>query len=247
MLGAAWNIINPLATIIVYTVVFSAVMQARLPGIDDRFGYSIFLCAGVLPWLLFSEIVTRCQSMFVDNANLLKKSSFPRLCLPAIAVLTALGNFAIVFGLFLGFLALSRQIPRVVAVAAVPVLGLQVLFAAGLGVFAGVLNVFFRDVGQITATVLQFWFWLTPIAYPLSVLSPELRRWAEQNPLYGSTFALQSIFLNGHVPDWSSLSLLARSHGSHSRLWLWAVPAARRGNRGRTVSAIEANGLGKGV
>lgn len=72
LLGAAWNIINPLAMIVVYTVIFSQVMQTRLPGVANTFGYSIYLCAGVLTWGLFTEITTRSQNMFLDNANLLK-------------------------------------------------------------------------------------------------------------------------------------------------------------------------------
>ena len=73
LLGAAWNIINPLAMIVVYTVIFAQVMQAKLPGINSTFAYSIYLCAGVLTWGLFAEMVGRGQNVFLDNANLLKK------------------------------------------------------------------------------------------------------------------------------------------------------------------------------
>jgi hypothetical protein len=104
LLGAAWTVINPLAMIVVYTVIFSQVMKAKLPGMDSSFGYSIYLCAGSLTWGLFAEIVSRGQNIFIDNANLLKKISFPRMTLPIIAVLNALVNFAIIFGLFLAFL-----------------------------------------------------------------------------------------------------------------------------------------------
>ena len=82
LLGAAWTVLNPLAMIVVYTVIFSRVMHARLPGVDSTFAYSIHLCAGVLPWGMFVEIVSNGQNTFVNNANLLKKLSFPRLCLP---------------------------------------------------------------------------------------------------------------------------------------------------------------------
>ena len=82
LLGAAWTVINPLAMIIVYTVIFSQVMHAKLPGVTGNFAYSIYLCSGILIWGLFSEIVGRAQNVFIENANLLKKLSFPRLCLP---------------------------------------------------------------------------------------------------------------------------------------------------------------------
>ena len=90
LLGAAWNIIKPLAMIVVYTVIFAQVMRAKLPGVDSTFAYSIYLCAGVLTWGLFVEMVGRGQTMFLDNANLLKKISFPRITLPIVVVLNAL-------------------------------------------------------------------------------------------------------------------------------------------------------------
>src|SRR5690606_8578362 len=94
MLGAAWAVLQPLSMILVYTIIFSQIMRARLPGVESSFGYSIYLCAGVLSWGLFTEISSRSVNMFLDNANLLKKLSFPRLCLPVTLVSTALVNFA---------------------------------------------------------------------------------------------------------------------------------------------------------
>ena len=89
LLGAAWTVINPLAMIVVYTVIFSQVMQAKLPGVDSKFAYSIYLCAGVLTWTFFAEVVSRTQNVFLEQANLLKKISIPRLCLPVIVVANA--------------------------------------------------------------------------------------------------------------------------------------------------------------
>src|SRR5665647_1200102 len=89
LIGSAWAVINPLAMILVYTVIFSQVMRTRLPGADSPFAYSIYLCAGLLSWGLFSEIALRAQNIFLENANLLKKISFPRLCLPVVVVINA--------------------------------------------------------------------------------------------------------------------------------------------------------------
>ena len=86
LFGFAWNVVNPLATILVYTVIFAQVMRARLPGVDNTFSYSIFLCAGILAWGLFAEITGRSKAMFIENANLLKKLRFPRICLPAACI-----------------------------------------------------------------------------------------------------------------------------------------------------------------
>ncbi len=98
MLGAIWTIINPLSMIVVYTVIFSQVMRAKLPDMDSDFAYSIYLCSGVLTWGLFAEIVGRSQNVFLEYASLIKKLSFPRICLPIIVILNSLLNFGIICG-----------------------------------------------------------------------------------------------------------------------------------------------------
>ena len=205
LLGALWTIINPLAMILVYTLIFAKLMQAKLPGIDSTFGYSIYLCAGVLTWGLFTEIVSRAQNVFLENANLLKKISFPRLCLPVIVVLNAGMNFFIIFGLFTIFLVISGNFPGLVFFALIPVLAIQVLFAVGLGITVGVLNVFFRDVGQLFGVILQFWFWLTPVVYPISILPASVTRFIQYNPMVPLLTAYQDIVVQAKWPVWGSL------------------------------------------
>ncbi len=183
MLGALWLILQPLAMIAVYTVIFSEVMRSRMPGVENTFGYSIYLCAGVLTWGLFAEIISRAQSVFVDNANLLKKISFPRIALPAIVTCSALLNFAIIFSLFLVFLVATGNFPGMAFFGLVPLLLVQVVFSIGLGITLGVLNVFFRDVGQFTGILLQFWFWFTPVVYPWHVLPEGVRPLIRLNPM----------------------------------------------------------------
>lgn len=202
LLGAAWNIINPLAMILVYTVIFAQVMRAKLQGVDSTFAYSIYLCAGVLTWGLFAEMVGRSLTMFLDNANLLKKISFPRIILPIIVVANAALNFAIVFGLFLAFLVASGNFPGWVVLAVLPVLALQMAFAMGLGMVLGVLNVFFRDIGQFFGIFLQFWFWLTPIVYPASILPQAIQPFLVINPMASVMTAYQSILVNHQWPNW---------------------------------------------
>ncbi|MDD1003212.1 MULTISPECIES: ABC transporter permease [Pseudomonas] len=205
LLGALWPIFNPLSMIIVYTVIFSHIMRARLPGVDDGMAYSIYLCAGLLAWGLFSEITLRSQNMFLDNANLLKKISFPRVCLPVIVLINAGINFAIIIGLFLGFLLVTGRWPGMALLALVPLIALQMMLCAGLGMVLGVLNVFFRDVGQLFGICLQFWFWLTPIVYPISILPEWLQNLLQFNPLTSLIASYQNVFLYGQWPLWSSL------------------------------------------
>lgn len=205
LLGVAWTVIQPLAMILVYTLIFSQLMRTRLPGVDGVFGYSVYLCAGILTWGLFTEIVSRCQNTFLENANLMKKLSFPRLCLPAIAVASGCLNFAIIFGLFTLFLIVSGNFPGWVFIALIPVLAIHILFAVGLGITLGVLNVFFRDVGQLFGVVLQFWFWLTPIVYPITILPEKLQLLMQLNPMVGLMAAYQTILARGQWPDWSGV------------------------------------------
>jgi len=205
VLGAAWTVLNPLAMIVVYTLIFSQVMRTRLAGSDSAFAYSIYLCAGVLTWGLFAEITSRSQNVFLEHASLIKKISFPRICLPIIVVLNASLNFAIIFGLFSIFLALSGNFPGWVFLAVFPVLAVQVVFSIGLGIILGVLNVFFRDVGQFFNIFLQFWFWLTPIVYPIAILPEEARSLLLWNPMFPLVSAYQAILVKGSWPSWESL------------------------------------------
>lgn len=205
LLGVAWTVINPLAMVTVYTVIFSQVMRARLPAVEGNFSYSIYLCAGLLTWGLFTEIVTRAQNVFLDNANLLKKLNFPRLCLPLIVVLSALINFAILLLVFLGFLLIVGQFPGGRLWALLPALFVQTLLSIGLGVTLGVLNVFFRDVGQFSGIALFFWFWCTPIVYPVSILPEPVARLMVFNPMASLTGMYQRLFLGGET-NWLSLA-----------------------------------------
>ena len=183
-LGAAWSVINPLAMIVVYTVIFSQIMRSRLPGVESAFGYSVFLCAGVLTWGLFAEITARTQNVFLENAGL---------------------NFSIVFGIFTIFLILSGNFPGWVFFGVLPILVIQILFSVGLGMVLGVLNVFFRDVGQFFNIALQFWFWLTPIVYPADILPQHVRSLLVFNPMAPLIQAYQGILVLGQWPHWESL------------------------------------------
>lgn len=206
LLGAAWTVLNPMAMIVVYTVIFTKVMHSKLPtGINNEFAYSIYLCAGVLTWGLFAEIVTRAQNTFLENANLLKKLSFPRLCLPVNVVANAMLNFSIVFGLFTVFLIVSGNFPGLIYFALIPVFVILIVFAIGLGISLGVLNVFFRDVSQFFGIFIQFWFWFTPIVYPISILPESVRSLMSYNPMANLISAFQEILVTHQSPTWQGL------------------------------------------
>jgi len=203
LLGSIWSILNPMAMIFIYTVIFSKIMRARLPGVDDTMGYGVFLCAGLLTWGFFSELLGRCPNIFIEQANLLKKVSFPRITLPVILFFSAVVNFAIIFGIFLIFLIVTGRFPGWAIVAFLPLLLIQQSFALGLGMLLGTLNVFFRDVGQFIGIALQFWFWLTPIVYPVTILPERARNVIELNPMTLLVVAYQHIILYNQWPHWT--------------------------------------------
>jgi lipopolysaccharide transport system permease protein len=209
ILGVLWNVLNPLSMIIVYTVIFSEVMRTRMVGVEGTYSYSIYLCSGIIVWGLFSEITGRAQNTFIENANLLKKISFPRICLPIIVVINASLNFAIIFTLFTLFLIISGNFPGLPFLAIVPLLLIQLLFSIGLGVSLGVLNVFFRDVGQFFNLALQFWFWLTPIVYLKNILPSFAQRYIEYNPMVGLIEAYHSVMVHKEWPHWQDLWLIS--------------------------------------
>jgi lipopolysaccharide transport system permease protein len=203
--GWLWAIIQPLAMLTVYTVVFSRIMKAGLPGHTSPWAYSIYLCAGLLAWGLFSELLSRSVSVFVHNANLLKKVSLPKLALPTIILISSLINYAIVMAVFLLFLILTGNFPGWVAFAAIPVLLILIGFTLGLGILCGAINVFYRDIEQTLGVVLQFWFWLTPVVYVSKTLPEGITRLMQANPMWPLITALQGIFLDARWPDWPSL------------------------------------------
>ena len=203
--GMFWVIAQPLAMILVYTVVFAGIMKPSLPGHDNKFAYSIYLCSGVLTWGLFAEMLTRCVNIFVENGNLLKKVRFPKLCLPIIVLTSSYLHFGIVMLLFFAFMALTGTFPGWVVLAMVPVLLIQAAFTVGLGIFLATINVFYRDVSQSIAVILQFWFWLTPVVYTPKILPPLANSILACNPVWPLIDAYHRIFLDHQMPVWHTL------------------------------------------
>ncbi len=206
LLGAFWTVAQPLTMILIYTVVFGQIMQPSISGHEETpYAFSLYLCAGVIFWGLFSETLTRMTTVFVDHATLIKKTAFPRVCLPAIVTGTALVNFSIILGLYLFFLVLVKHMPGPVILVVLPLLAIQLSIAIGLGLLLGTINVFFRDAAQFVVVLLQFWFWLTPIVYIKDIVPAKYQQILELNPLEPLMSAYQGIFLEHAVPDFDSL------------------------------------------
>ncbi len=205
ILGPVWMFIQPISLILIYTVIFSTLMKARLPGNSDHFAYSIFLCSGIIMWNLFSEILSKSVTVFIRNANLLKKLSFPKICLPVIVFWGSIINFAILLGVFILVLVFSGNVHFISLVLVIPLVLLLSAFAVSFGMITGIINVFFRDVGQFISVFMQFWFWLTPIVYPINILPSWAREIVELNPLTGIVVFSQKMFVYGDVSNYRML------------------------------------------
>ena len=193
-------IINPLAQAAIYAVVLSNVISARLPDNENKYGYALYLLAGFTAWTLFSEIVSRCLTLFIDNANLIKKVSFPRITLPAIVVGSSLLNNAFLLVAVLMVYTLLGHDLSTSMLYIIPLTACVVAFALGIGLILGVMNVFVRDLGQVTPILLQIWFWMTPVVYPLGIVPEVFQVIIEHNPMYHVVAGYQDALAFSRAP-----------------------------------------------
>jgi lipopolysaccharide transport system permease protein len=205
-LGGLWMVIHPLTQVAIFAFVFSAVLSSKLPGMDNRYGYALYLTAGMMAWSLFAELVSRSLTVFVDNGNLLKKVMFPRICLPLIVSGSALVNSLLLFVAILVIFALLGHYPDWHILWLPVLIVLNVMLGVGLGLLLGVFNVFIRDVGQVVPIVLQFWFWFTPIVYIPTAMSGRFKYWLFLNPMAPLVNAYQNILVLGAQPKWLPLT-----------------------------------------
>nr|VFK56577.1 MAG: lipopolysaccharide transport system permease protein [Candidatus Kentron sp. TC] len=207
-LGGLWMIINPLAQVAIYALILSNILSARLPGIDNKYAYAIYLMAGLLAWTLFTEIINRCVNLFIEHGNLMKKMNFPRITLPAIVLGSNLVNNGLLLAAMLGiFLILGHHFsPTMLWL--LPLTVILAGFSLGIGLVLGIMNVFLRDIGQVIPIILQVCFWFTPIVYPANIIPETYRYWLNLNPLYHFTSAYQNILVYDRFPRWEGLVVI---------------------------------------
>lgn len=204
--GALWMVFHPLAQVLIYALILSRIMKAKLPGIESQYAYPIYLLAGITAWTLFAEIVTRLLTTFIDNGNLLKKLAFPKLTLPLVSIGAAFVNFTLLLVSVYGVFFILGHHPHHTLVALIPLILLTMILGTGIGLTLGILNIFIRDIGQITGIVLQFWFWLTPIVY-IPCIVPEKYRWIlEVNPLTPLVESFHKVLVYDLPPRWQDLA-----------------------------------------
>jgi len=199
-IGMIWNVLIPLAQILVYTVVFTRIMAVKLPGLASEFGFPLYLCSGFLPWMAFSECVGRGANSFLENAQYLKKMPIPEQVFVAQTAMSATMSLFISLALLFLLALIMGSWPTWLWLFLPLVAILFQGFGFGLGLLLSSLNVFFRDIGQLLGIFLQIWMWMTPIVYPETILSEVLRFLMKFNPAYLFIHSIREMFLYDRLP-----------------------------------------------
>lgn len=210
LFGWLWLLLPPLVLIAIYTLVFSKLMRGA--GLPDHgpYTYSIYLCAGMLTWQWFSELLSRIVGLFANYAPLIKKTAVPWYALLAVDLLVTSFGLVVQMGLFAVLLGVVDQWPGWRALLFLPLLATQALLAIGLGLGLAVLQVFFRDVGLMIPLLLQVWFWMTPIVYPITALPPVFQSFLQWNIITPLVQGYQSAALLADVPvNWAGVAMVA--------------------------------------
>ena len=207
-IGFLWNVINPLFQILLFTMVFSRIMQVRIASLPSGFGFAIYLCAGLIPWLSFSETVTRCTNSFVENANYLKKLAIPEQVFVAQDAGSSFLSLMIGMALLVSICCTLGHYPAWSWFTLPLILILLQGFGFGLGLLLGVLNTFFRDISQALGLFMQLWFWATPIVYTENILSAGIKEWMILNPVYFFVRTLHDVIVEKVWPDLSALAVM---------------------------------------
>jgi ABC-type polysaccharide/polyol phosphate export permease len=205
LFGIGWAIAQPLATMAVFTFVFSRLGNISADGVP----YPIFAYAGLVPWFFVLNSVTSGTMSLITYRNIVTKTYFPREIIPFAQVASRLLDFFAAAGLF-ALLMIYHGVPLTRWALLAPVMFvLLVLFTTGVTLLTSSLNVFYRDVSPVVQIGLQLWLYVTPIAYPLSKVPESWRPLIAANPLSGIVEGFRSVLLYGRAPDWELLGLSA--------------------------------------
>jgi lipopolysaccharide transport system permease protein len=204
VLGAAWAVIQPLVTMIIFTYFFGKLAKVPTDGVP----YPIFVYTAVLLWTFFSNGVTNGANSLIGNSNLITKVYFPRLIIPSAAVGAGLLDFAIASVLLVGLLAYYGLSVTWAYLMILPLIVLTTLLALGVGIWFSGLNVRYRDVRYALPFLIQIWFFVSPIIYPSSLVPEEWRWLLNLNPITGLVEFFRAVLFGRELP-WLALAYTA--------------------------------------
>jgi len=196
-IGVSWVLLQPLITMAIFTVIFGYL--AKIPS--DGVWYPVFALTALLPWTYFSQAISRSGAALVGNANLVSKIYFPRLLLPLSLIVAPLVDLALSLLLLFGMLFYAG-IPLTWKAFTLPVFVIVAMFTAiGIGLFISAANVKYRDVGHAIPFLVQIWMFVSPIAYPLTLVPEKWRFLYGLNPMAGVIEGFRWALLGQTAPD----------------------------------------------
>jgi lipopolysaccharide transport system permease protein len=181
VIGAAWAILQPVLTMLVFSLFFGKLAKIPSQGLP----YPIFYYTALLPWNYFAAAMQGATNIVVENQRVITKIYFPRVVLPVSSVLSGLVDFAISFAVFLAMMAYYRMVPTRAVIWLPAFLLLAVLTALGVGLWLSALNALYRDVRYVVPFLVQFWLFASPVAYPSSLVPAKWRWLYGLNPMAG--------------------------------------------------------------
>ena len=194
VIGVAWALVRPFLTMVVFTVIFGRI--AKLPS-DGGVPYPLMVFAGMLPWFLFSGVLTEASNSLVSNANLISKVYFPRLIIPAATAVVALVDFAISFSILAGLMVWFGFMPSWHIVFLPAFVALAVLASLGPALWITALNVKFRDFRYIIPFIVQFGLYVSPVGFSSAVVPETWRLLYSLNPVVGVIDGFRWCLLGG--------------------------------------------------
>ena len=208
VLGFFWSFVNPLLLLLIYTFVFTVVLPGTHPPEIEP--YALFMFCGILPWTWFSSSLIESSNVLISGGNLIKKVLFPAEVLPIVTVLANMVHFFLGLPILAVFLVYYRASLHPGELVWFPVIVLvQLLLTVGLALIVSSLTVHFRDIKDLLANLLTFWFFATPIIYPMAAAPEPGRRFLNLNPFTHLAISYQEIlFYNGPFGHWRWLLAL---------------------------------------
>ena len=196
ILGAAWAVIQPFFMMVVFTLFFGKLAKIPTHGIP----YPLFSYAALLPWMLFTEGISRSVNIMVHDTSLIKKVYFPRLIMPLAGVISPLIDFAISFLIFVGMMFYFGYSPTLRIFWLPAFLILAVITSLAIGIWLSAINVKYRDVRYAVPFIIQFWLFLSPVVYPSSLLPQAWRIIYSLNPMAGVIEGFRWVLLGTNPP-----------------------------------------------
>jgi len=204
--GLFWHFIHPIIMVFIYLVVFVYIFKLRVGTGGGTGASAVYLMAGIFPWIILADGLSRGTSALIENANLIQKTYFPTEILTAKAVLAPFINFGIALLLLAAFRIFTDGLWGILVILPF-ILLLQVFFTIGLAFICSAFSVFFRDILQVVQIIVSIWVYATPIFYETSMLPAWAANLMYINPLFPFISMYHSLFINGTIASWHMLGL----------------------------------------